>query len=164
MDSNWSGGVVGTEGITPLYASGSFSYEILIGGGEVTFDTPIDSVDFFFVHGFGFAAGTATAFDSSDTEIGSVDSNPASFFGDPANFVSLDPVAPIARITFSGAVIDNFTFTAAGPPPVSDDTVGLFDPVKSRFFLNNSPHGATGARRCPECRSDAGADPADSPR
>ena len=35
MGSNWSGGQVATEAILPLYASGSFSYEIEGMGGEV---------------------------------------------------------------------------------------------------------------------------------
>ena len=117
MRSNWSGGVVSTEFITPLYASGDFSYEIDVMGGVVTFDDPVDSVDFFFVHGFGFSAGTATAFDGSGTPIGSVNSNAATVFAAPSNFVMLDPSEPIARIEFSGAVIDNFSYTISPLPP-----------------------------------------------
>ncbi|MFQ5502418.1 MAG: PEP-CTERM sorting domain-containing protein [Phycisphaerae bacterium] len=114
--SNWSGGVVATEFIPPLYASGQFSYEIGLGGGQVSFDTPVNSVNFFFVHGFGFGAGTATAFDSSNNSLGSVNSNPASFFGDPGNFFTIDPATPIDHVDFSGAVIDNFTFTTIPEP------------------------------------------------
>lgn len=33
MASDWQGGVVATEGVPPLYASGAFSYEIEEGGG-----------------------------------------------------------------------------------------------------------------------------------
>lgn len=114
--SNWSGGVVATEFLPPLYASGLFSYEIGLGGGQVSFDTPIDSVNLFFVHGFGFGAGTATAFDASNNPLGSVNSNAATFFGDPANFFTIDPLTPIDHIDFSGAVIDNFTFTTIPEP------------------------------------------------
>lgn len=116
-ESNWTGGVVATELILPLYASGSFSYEIGPGGGQVTFDSPVESVIFFFVHGFGHSPGTATAFDSSDNQIGTVNSSAASVFADPANFVTLDPANPIVRIALSGAVIDNFSYTVIGPVP-----------------------------------------------
>lgn len=116
MGSNWSGGVVETEGILPLYASGEFSYEIVSGNGTVTFDQPIDSVRFFYVHGFGFDMGTATAFDAGDDAIGSADSLVATNFADPANFVTIDPAAPIRRIEFSGGVIDNFSYTISTGP------------------------------------------------
>jgi hypothetical protein len=122
MGSNWSGGVVDTEGILALYASGSFSYEIEAGGGSVTFDTGADSVRFFYVHGFGFAPGTATAFDASNTVIGMVNSRAATFFGDQNNFVTIDAVAPISRIEFSAGVIDNFSFTATSPPTVTPES------------------------------------------
>ena len=162
MGSNWTGGVVDTEAITPLYASGSFSYEIGVGGGEVTFATPVDSVEFFFVHGFGFARGTATAFNANGN-IASATSHQATFFGDPNNFLSFDPEEPIVRIEFTGGVIDNFTFTTLPdlPPATefirgdtnSDGDVNITDGVFVLNFLFLG--GAT-----PPCReaSDANAD------
>jgi hypothetical protein len=123
MGSNWSGGVVDTEGITRLYASGSFSYEIEGGGGMVTFDQPVESVRFFYVHGSGFDAGTATAFDASGTVVGMAASRQATFFNDQNNFVLIESGTPIARIEFSAGVIDNFTFTAAAAAtPTTTDT------------------------------------------
>ncbi|MFQ5664852.1 MAG: hypothetical protein ACE5I7_00310 [Candidatus Binatia bacterium] len=126
MGSNWSGGVVRSEGLPPLYASGRYSYEVGDGGAMVTFDTPVDSVRFFYVHGFGFAAGTASAFDSAGSLVAMADSRPAGSFGNPGNFVSLESNgAPIARIEFSGGVIDNFTFSAAiasSPTPLPTST------------------------------------------
>ena len=50
LGSNWTGGVVTTEFDPTLYASGAFAYEISATGGEVTFDDPVDSVEFFYVH------------------------------------------------------------------------------------------------------------------
>ena len=94
MGSNWSGGVVETEGILALYASGSFSYEIEAGGGSVTFDPPVGSVRFFYVHGFGFAPGVASAFDASDISVGMADSRQATFFGDSHNSVSIESGDP----------------------------------------------------------------------
>ena len=117
MGSNWSGGVVETEGRLALYASGSFSYEIEAGGGSVTFDPPVGSVRFFYVHGFGFNPGVASAFDASDASVGMADSRQATFFGDPNNFVSIESETPIARIDFSSGVIDNFTFNPAPAQP-----------------------------------------------
>ncbi|MBI4603484.1 MAG: hypothetical protein HY721_16150 [Planctomycetes bacterium] len=115
--SRWKGGVVATEGIFGLYASGSFSYEIGGGGGEVRFDQQVDSVRFFFVHGFGFPEGTATALNDRGETLGSVASRQATFFGDPGNFVTLDPAEPIARVELTAGVIDDFTFSAPPPPP-----------------------------------------------
>jgi len=46
MGSTWSGGIVATERIFPLYASGSFSYEVEDGEGSVSSrrpSTPPDS-------------------------------------------------------------------------------------------------------------------------
>lgn len=114
--SRWSGGVVETESILPLYASGSFSYEMEPGGGEVAFDVPIASVRFFFVHGFGFPPGTARALDESGQELGTVESRAATNFADPDNFVEISSGTPIARVTFSGGVVDNFTFTPTVVP------------------------------------------------
>ena len=121
--SNWSGGIVDTEAITPLYASGSFSYEIGPGGGGVTFDTAVDSVEFFFVHGFGFAGGTATAFNANGNSIASGTSNQATFFGDRNNFLSLDPEEPIVRIGFTGGVIDNFSFKPLPDLPAATEFI-----------------------------------------
>lgn len=115
MGANWSGGVVRTERIPPLYASGSFSYEVPSGPAHVSFDDPVDSVRFFYVHGFGFSAGTATAFDAANNSIAMASSRQATSFADPSNFVALDPEAPIARIEFSAGVIDDFSFRAAAP-------------------------------------------------
>ncbi len=163
MGSNWTGGVVDSERITPLYASGSFSYELGPGGGGVTFDTPVDSVEFFFVHGFGFAGGTATAFNANGNSIASGTSNQATFFGDRNNFLSLDPEEPIVRIGFTGGVIDNFSFTPLPDLPAatqfirgdanSDGVVNITDGV---FVLNFLFLGRT----TPPCReaSDANAD------
>jgi hypothetical protein len=121
--SNWSGGVVFTAAILPLYASGSFSYGISAAGGTVTFDGPVETVRFFYVHGFGRAAGTATALDGDNNVVATADSRAATFFGDPSNFVTFAPASPIARIDFSGGVIDNFNFTlSAAPTPTPAPT------------------------------------------
>lgn len=122
MGSTWSGGIVRTERIPALYASGSFSYEIGSGGGAVVLTPPSGSVRFFYVHGFGFAAGTATARNDAGDVIGMASSLQASFFGAPGNFVSIEPAEPIARIDFSAGVIDNFTFQAAQAAPTATAT------------------------------------------
>lgn len=120
--SNWSGGFVGFSGNTELYASGLSSYHVADGFAQVTFDIPIVSANFFFVHGAGTVAGTANAFDGDGGLLGSIDSNNATFFGDPANFVTFDFEDPISSITFDsedagdGPVIDNFMFTTIPAP------------------------------------------------
>ncbi len=107
--SNWSGGVVETEGILALYASGRFSYEVDTDLAQVTFDTPVDSVTFFYVHGFTFAAGTATAYGADGSILATAASNDATTPGD--KFVTFDVAVDIARVEFTAGVIDDFSFT-----------------------------------------------------
>ena len=64
------------------------------------------------------APGTATAFGSSGTPITSINSNAATVFGDPNNFVTLDPSEPISQIEFSGAVVDSFSYPTPPLPPM----------------------------------------------
>ena len=166
--SNWTGGIVVTTGLLPLYASGAFSYHIDRAGGEVIFDEPVDSVDFFYVHGFGFPEGTATAFDADDNPIGEVDSNEATFFADPANFEVMDPDEGIVRIEFTGAIIDNFTFTTLPPDePCEGDANGdgTVDPLDSGFVL--ARFGCPVGEGDPSCdaadqNGDGAVDPLDS--
>ena len=125
MGSDWQGGIVRTERIPRLYASGAFSYEVPDGPARVSFVPPIESATFFYVHGSGFDAGTATAFDQADQVVATEDSRAATSFGDPANFVTLAGSAAIARIEFSAGVIDNFSFEVAVEPtstPVPSST------------------------------------------
>lgn len=125
--SNWSGGIVRTAGFLRLYASGKFSYEVS-SNGMVTFDEPIDSVRFFYVHdtATSHAAGTATAFDSANNELGSVNTNTATTFNASGNFETMDFVTSIDHIAFSSGIIDNFAFTTEGPVLIAvPDVVGL---------------------------------------
>lgn len=114
--SNWTGGQVQTQGFLPLYASGRFSYHVLGDGAMVTLDEPVDSVSFFYVHGFGFGQGTAAAWDANNNMVGvQVVSNEATSFNDPANFMLIergDKENQISAVTFSDGVIDDFSFPA----------------------------------------------------
>ncbi len=115
MGSTWSGGIVATEGSPPLYASGAFSYEVQGGSALVTFDPPVSSVNFFYVHGNGFAPGTATARAANGAIVDTGDSDQVTTFGDPDHFVDFTEDLPIASIEFTGGVIDNFSYiTTAG--------------------------------------------------
>lgn len=108
--TTWSGGEV-VQGISEL--QGSFDnglYLVNNGVAEVVFDDPVNAASFFFVHGMGVAAGTATAFDDNGSTLGSVDSSAATTFADPGNFKTLDFVNPIKRITFSNGIVDSFDF------------------------------------------------------
>lgn len=112
MGSNWSGGVVESEGVPRLYASGSWSYEVPMGPATVTFDSPVMDVRFFYVHGNGFAAGVATARAADGTVLEMANSEMATSFGNPEHFVEFTTNQPIASVEFSAGVIDNFSFTA----------------------------------------------------
>jgi hypothetical protein len=112
--ASFSGGTIFAPSSSALYASGTLAYNASSGSAEVDFSLPVSSVSFFYVHGSGFAAGTATAFGADGSVLGTVGSKAATTNDDPNNFVTLGGFAqPIARITFSGAIIDNFTFTTA---------------------------------------------------
>ncbi len=99
MGSNWTGGVIHSGApISP------FVY-FVHGSASVTFDDPVDSVEFAFDH-IGDPA-QAFAFDAEGNLLGQ------SFRGLPVRF---DFEAPIARILFGGGFVHNFTFTLVPEP------------------------------------------------
>ncbi len=110
--ASFSGGTIFAPTTTQagLHASGSLAYNAST-GAAVDFNRPIGSTSFFFVHGLGFASGTATAYAADGSTLGSVGSKLATTLNDPANFVSLSYAQPIARIVFSAGIVDNLTFT-----------------------------------------------------
>jgi hypothetical protein len=143
LGTNWTGGTVTATGTSPLASSGSSAYVFGAGGGQVTFDTPINtamgSVGFYFVHADGQTPFTATAFDANNVVLRAVTSNLATQYNSPDNFEFFDtPAAPItasiARIEFSGGYIDNFFFRAA-PVPLTyqiddvNDTITVTPPT-----------------------------------
>ncbi|QEF98234.1 Cohesin domain protein [Stieleria maiorica] len=109
--AEFSGGTILNSGVPELNASGLFAYEVTSEEASVQFDRLIDSARFFFVHA-GTTAATATAYGIDGAVLGQVTSQLATTNADPANFVTLDPGAPISRIVFGGGVIDQFTFTS----------------------------------------------------
>lgn len=111
MGSSWTGGVIRTQGIPALYASGAFSYEVPEGPATVVFDQPASGIEFFFVHGGSVGEGTATAFDANGVALASASSSAGTQFGDPDNFVSFDTEEPIMAVEFDGGIVDNFTYT-----------------------------------------------------
>ncbi|GAB4200867.1 MAG: hypothetical protein Tsb002_37220 [Wenzhouxiangellaceae bacterium] len=108
--STWSGGLIRTQGVLGLYASGAFSYHA---PATVTFDRPMTDVRFFYVHGSGNAPGTAIARDANGAEVGRVNTRLRSLFADPNNFVEFDSDTPILSVEFSNGVIDNFSYRPA---------------------------------------------------
>ncbi len=129
MGSNWMGGAIRlTLSPLPTYTVITFT-EI----GTVTFDDPIDSVEFLFFSGTAETPrGRATAFNSAGDPIQAVDAldlrdlqgfNVQGFDATAPpvdeHFVRLDPNEPIARIVFEGGIISHFTFT-----PVPEPTTG----------------------------------------
>ena len=96
--ASFSGGAVFAPSQSTLLASGSLAYNASQWQrpGRCS-ASPISSVSFFYVSGFGFASGTATAFAADGSTLGSVNSNAATTNDDPANFVTLSFAQPIAR-------------------------------------------------------------------
>ena len=98
-------------------ASGEFAYQIFSTdlGAFVTFDKPVGSVEFFYVHSdLGF--GHAIIYDTRMNLLGIFESNPPTFFGDPDNFIIFDPPEPIGSINLISGIVDNFTFTTLQDP------------------------------------------------
>src|SRR5262249_5271160 len=60
--ATFSGGSVFAPSSSTLLASGTQAWNVSSGNAAVDFNRPIGSVTFFYVHGSGFAAGTATAY------------------------------------------------------------------------------------------------------
>ena len=112
---SFSGGAVfaPSSGDLALLYSGTQAYNTSSTAGEVDFSVPVSSASFFYVHGFGYAAGTATAYSATGTVLGSVNSNAATTEGDPKNVVTMNYGQPIARILFVGGVVDHFISTTA---------------------------------------------------
>ena len=140
MGTNWTGGEVATLGDSTLYGSGARSYHIDPGPVVITFDDPVESVTFFYIHGGGFGAGTATAsLDSVDVD--SADSIAATFLADPLNFVKLSSEGGIDRIDVTSGVIDNFEFAELpAPPPPGEVSI-----VETWLFPLDSSQSTTGS-------------------
>ena len=111
QSASFSGGTTFAASQSALLASTPLAYNATSGSAQVNFSLPISSVTFYYVSGDGFAAGTATAFGPDGSTLGSVNSNAVTTYDDPKNFVTMSFAEPIAGITFSGGVIDNFSFT-----------------------------------------------------
>jgi len=108
--ARFTGGEVTFRAFGAAYASAPAAYVPGPEGATISLDTPAKQVRFFFTHLPGDAPGTATAFDEEGNVIATVESNLATFIGDPGNFVTLSGERPIARIVVNGAMIDNVAF------------------------------------------------------
>jgi len=107
------GGRVMHDSIPGLQGSAGFHYRPSDNGAEVRFDPPVNHASFFFVHGFGIAPASATAYDASGSVVGTLTSRKATFFGDPANRVAFDSEAPIVRIHVTGGAVDALAWQTA---------------------------------------------------
>jgi hypothetical protein len=145
--ANFSGGESLAFGDSKFYASPPAAYAFAStvttnpNTKEITFDdSGINFVRFFFVHGEGTTGSTpavaippatAEAFDAFDVSLGIVNSQLATVQGATNNYVTFSTGVPIARIAFTGGVIDDITFSVA--PPLA----------KTGFWV--SPSGVGGA-------------------
>lgn len=91
----FSGGIAGTTGFTPFYSSGINSFEVSGGTtATITFSSPASSLNMFLVHRVG-TSGTVRVFGSEGMLLNTIDSQVATFFGDPSRSVSIDEGQPI---------------------------------------------------------------------
>ena len=141
--ASFSGGTIFAASQSALLASGALAYNATSGSAQVNFSLPISSVTFFYVSGDGFAAGTATAFGPDGTNLGSVNSKTVTTKDDPNNFVTLTFAEPIAQITFSGGVVDNFSFTTAANDQAEFVHVAASQTVSGINFGNQSTVAST---------------------
>lgn len=119
------GGTVGDPGDPALLASGTQCYRVPAGTtATVTLPSVFAVLRLYFVHPAGGAAGTVQVFDAAGTPRGGpVSSKPATFQGDPANFISIDQ---------SAAGIKELRITApAGNMVFADDLTLFVDQCKS---------------------------------
>ena len=119
-----AGGTVTTTTTAPLPSQGPGAYVFGAGGGQITFDVPITSARFFFIHQTGQGPFTARAFDASNNEVAMVSSNLLSNPSNTGNFEMLTGAA-ITRIEFTGGHVDNFFFQAQAIQPgfqINQDT------------------------------------------
>jgi len=86
------GGQVGNPAEPELTSSAPAVYQVPAAGtATITFPAPVAITKFFFVHRPTDSPGSVQAFDANGTPRGApVASRPATFQGDPANFVTLD--------------------------------------------------------------------------
>ena len=112
---SWSGGQVQEIEISALRSSGRGAYKVGDQIATVVFDQPVMNIEFFFVHGKGVPAGTATAYNADGRVLDAVRSNPSTHFGDSRNFVKFNTKLPVSAVTFSGGVVDNFRASAYEP-------------------------------------------------
>lgn len=100
-------------------ASGNAAYQIFSTdlGAFLTFDEPVDSARFFYVHdGVQVLHGHAEVRDADGGKLAFIESRVATVFGAPANLIVFNPPNPIPQIDFQGGIVDNFTFTTLTEP------------------------------------------------
>ncbi len=111
--ANISGGAVFVANTAGLLASGTQAYNATAGTAEVDFRVPVSTATFFYVHNGSFGSGVATAYAVDGTVVGTASSHAATTKGDPANFVTISGAKTIAKVVFSGGVVDDFGFTTS---------------------------------------------------
>ncbi|TVQ27759.1 MAG: hypothetical protein EA370_17615, partial [Wenzhouxiangella sp.] len=131
LEVNWTGGTVTTVE-RQFRSTGDKAMVITGSAATAEFAAPIMNARFFFVHGGDFGQGTAVAYDSEGRVLDMVRSRPASHYGDSRNFVNFNTKQPIAKVTFTGGVVDSFLasvyepdfFLVEGHSWVNDDAGG----------------------------------------
>jgi hypothetical protein len=121
--ASFAGGRAQTVGVGAYYHSGRFSWHVPSGGfASVSFETPVESVDFWFRDTAGAVSSAYRIFDTLGAMIGSGRGG--------QSFVNVmlarsDTQSRIARLEFDSAgggdsVVDDFGYTVTANPPVID--------------------------------------------
>ncbi len=131
--ASFSGGSAQTVGIGAYYHSGAFSWHVPSGGSaSVSFETPVESIDFWFRDTAGAASSNYRIFDTDNTIIAS-GSGSQSF----VNVLQSRSAAEtrIARLEFDSAgggdtVVDDFAYTVTelAPGPNEEIIIRLQEP------------------------------------
>jgi glucose/arabinose dehydrogenase len=130
--ATFSGGTAQTVGTGAYYHSGRFSWHVPSGGlTTVSFETPVENVDFWFRDTVSAASSSYRIYDTGNTLIASG--------GGGQVFVNVllsrsGSETLIARLEFDSAgggdtVVDDFSYTVAEPPPEPPPPVSDFDPT-----------------------------------
>jgi hypothetical protein len=128
LSATFSGGSAQTVGVAAYYHSGRFSWHVPSAGmANVTFETPVESVNFWFRDTNGAASSSYQFFDTNGTIIRSGNGS--------QSFVNVglersESQTRIARLKFSSVgggdtVVDDFGYTVTEPVPPTDSPVNL---------------------------------------
>lgn len=132
--ATFSGGAAQTVGNAAYYHSGRFSWHVPSAGiADVTFETPVEVVDFWFRDTNGATSSSYRIIDTNDAIIGSGKGTQSFVNVELARSGAQTRIARIVYESVGGGdtVVDDFGYTVTEPGPPPDSTVNLSGSVET---------------------------------